>query len=90
MCYTSHPMGQTKDLVTITSVNFDYLTSVEKKVVHFLDEFKVTSSGTMIALDPGDESQIDKYTSKFMVMETFILKVFTCRVAYACIKLFCR
>lgn len=47
----------------IIGFKFDYLTLVEKEVVQFLDEFKDMSSCIIIALDRGEESETEKYTS---------------------------
>ena len=58
------------------------LAPVEKGAVQLLDEFKSMSSRTMITLDQGKESEIDKYMSKFMVMETLIFKLFYFHVTY--------
>lgn len=83
MCWTGDP-------VTIIGFNFDHLTLVQKYVVQFLDEFKVMSSHTIISLDRGEESEIDKYLSKFEVIETIISKIFIRRVSYAFIMCICR
>lgn len=57
-------LTQTEDLVFITSFKFDYLTPTNRKIFQFMDEYEVIRSCTMIELDQGNDSEIDKYLRK--------------------------
>ena len=63
--------------MAITDFNFEYLTPDEREGVHLLNEFKITSSSTMIILDWGKYNEIEKYLSKFNIIVTLSLRSFT-------------
>lgn len=71
------PLSWIEDSKTVIVFNFEYPTPFEREVTQVLDEFKFTSSHTKIILDRGEGSEIDKYMGKFIVIETFILRLFT-------------
>lgn len=77
MATTEATMSWTEDPMAIIGFDFDYLTVTETKMVNFLDEFSIMGSRKILELNRGDDSKINEYLRKFVIVD------FQFRISYS-------